>query len=80
MNNEQYTKQLKDFNSYLEKCFTVLMEYGNKDDIDSFYNSDFTIEFRGKKVTLANGADVFQAIEEIINGEIDENEEANEND
>lgn len=80
MNNEQYLTQLKNFNAYLEKCFTVLMEYGNEDDTNSFYNSDFIIEFRGKKVTLANGADVFQAIEGIINNEIDENEEVKDND
>ena len=45
-------------------------EFNNED----FYNSDFEIKFRGMSEKLANGADVFQAIEEIIQREIDENE------
>lgn len=73
MNN--YIKQLKSFQNYLHACFDVLMEHGDKNDVDSFYNSEFTIEFRGRKVTVANGADVFQGIEEIISKEIDDNEE-----
>lgn len=70
-----YIKQLKGFQHYLNACFEVLMEHGDANDIDSFYNSEFTIEFRGKKVTIANGADVFQGIEEILSKEIDDNEE-----
>jgi uncharacterized membrane-anchored protein len=70
-----YVKQLKEFKNYMNACFDVLMEYGNNGDIDSFYQSEFEITFRGKKVTLANGAEVFQAIEEIIQTEIDDCEE-----
>lgn len=70
-----YVKQLKEFKSYMDACVTVLMDHGDSDTIDSFYNEDFEITFRGKKVTLYNGAAVFQAIEEIIATEIDESEE-----
>ncbi len=71
-----YVKQLKDFQSHMNACFDVLMNTGaTNETIDIFYNSDFEITFRGKKVTLYNGADVFQALEEIIQTEIDENEE-----
>jgi uncharacterized membrane-anchored protein len=70
-----YVKQLKEFKNYMNACFDVLMEHGNNGDIDSFYQSEFEITFRGKKVTLANGAEVFQAIEEIIQTEIDDCEE-----
>lgn len=70
-----YVKQLKDFQSYMGACFDVLMDNGDADTVDIFYQSEFEITFRGKKVTLANGAEVFQAIEEIIQNEID-NEEA----
>lgn len=73
MNN--YIKQLKEFKSYMEACFTVLMEYGNGDNVSEFYGSDFEITFRGKTVTLANGAEVFQGIEELIQAEIDNEEE-----
>ena len=73
MNN--YVKQLKDFKNYMDACFLVLMEHGDSDDNHAFYNSDFEITFRGKKVTLYNGAAVYQAIEEIIQTEIDESEE-----
>ena len=70
-----YVKQLKDFQSYLNACFEVLMEHGDKNDVEAFYNSDFEITFRGKKVTLYNGATVFQAIEEIVATEIEESGE-----
>jgi len=73
MNN--YVKQLKEFKNYMNACFTVLMDYGSDDNMSDFYGSDFEITFRGKKVTLGNGATVFQAIEEIIQTEIDEMEE-----
>ena len=72
---DNYVKQLKEFQSYLNACFEVLMENGDKNDVEAFYNSDFEITFRGKKVTLYNGATVFQAIEEIIATEIEESEE-----
>jgi hypothetical protein len=75
MNN--YVKQLKEFQTYLTVCFDVMMGDDCTDDtVDIFYNSDFEITFRGKKVTLANGASVFQMIEELIATEIEENEEA----
>ena len=70
-----YIKQLKDFKNYMEACFTVLMEHGTGDNVSEFYSSDFEITFRGKKVTLGNGAEVFQAIEEIIQTEINNEEE-----
>lgn len=70
----EYTKQLKEFQKYMSACFDVLMLHGSDDDNESFYNSDFEIKFRGVSVKLANGADVFQAIKEIIQREIDENE------
>jgi len=69
-----YTEQLERFKKYMETCFDVLMVYGDDAENESFYNSDFKITFRGVTVTLENGADVFQAIEEIIQREIDENE------
>lgn len=72
---DNYVKQLKDFKNYMNACFEVLMEYGSNDNMSDFYGSDFEITFRGKKVTLGNGAEVFQAIEEIIQTEIDECEE-----
>lgn len=70
-----YTEQLKEFKNYMNACFDVLMDTGaDNESIDLFYKSDFEITFRGKKVIIGNGADVFQAIEEIIQNEIDENE------
>ena len=74
MNN--YVKQLKEFQSYMNACFEVLMCNGETpESVDMFYRSEFTITFRGKTVTLANGAEVFQGIEEIIQNEIDDCEE-----
>ena len=73
MNN--YTKQLKEFKEYMNACFTVLMEHGDEFDVEEFYNTEFTITFRRKTVKIANGASVFQAIEEIVQTEIDEMEE-----
>lgn len=73
MNN--YLKQLKEFQTYMNACFEVLMDNGDSDTVDIFYRSEFEITFRGKKVTLANGAEVFQGIEELIQFEIDNEEE-----
>ena len=74
MNN--YVKQLKEFKNYMDACFEVLMcNDETPESVDMFYRSDFTVTFRGKTVTLANGADVFQSIEEIIQTEIDNEEE-----
>lgn len=69
-----YLKQLKEFRKHMESCFDVLMDSGTSEENDIFYNTPFTIMFHGKAVTLANGAEVFQAIEEIIQTEIDEEE------
>ena len=73
---DNYVKQLKDFQSYLNACFEVLMDHGDKETTDIFYHSEFEITFRGKKVTLYNSATVFQAIEEIVATEIEESEES----
>lgn len=69
-----YTEQLKDFKNHMDACFNVLMHHGSEEENEIFYNSDFKITFHGVTVTLVNGADVFQTIEEIIQREIDENE------
>lgn len=73
MNN--YVKQLKEFQSYMNACFEVLMDHGDHTTVDIFYNSPFEITFRGKTVTLENGAEVFQGIEGLIQTEIDDYEE-----
>lgn len=71
-----YLAQLRAFQNHLNACFDVLMNTGATDEtVDIFYNSDFEITFRGKRVRLSNGAEVFQAIEEIVQTEIDEMEE-----
>ena len=73
MNN--YVKELKEFKAYMNACFTVLMEYGDEFSTNEFYNEEFKIVFRGKMEKRANGAEVFQAIEEIIDHEIYDCEE-----
>ena len=67
---KEYADQLKAFKKYMDINFTVLMENGNSNSVDIFYNSDFEIKWRGKTVTLSNGADVFQGIEELIDQEL----------
>lgn len=73
--NEKYVEQLKDFKKYMDACFDVLMWHGDDKTVDMFYNSEFEITFRGKKVTLYNSADVYSAVECMIKNEIDEMEE-----
>lgn len=72
---KEYANQLKSFKKYMDINFNVLMENGNSTSVDLFYNSDFEIKWRGKTVTLSNGADVFQGIEEILDQELYEIEE-----
>lgn len=68
-----YLEQLKAFRKHMSECFENMMgDDCTNESVDSFYNSEFKIAWRGKTVTLANGADVFQGIEEIIENEIEE--------
>lgn len=68
-----YLDQLKAFKKHMSECFDSMMGDDCTDEsVDSFYTSDFKIAWRGKTVTLTNGADVFQGIEEVLQIEIDE--------
>lgn len=76
MKMRDYLAELKAFQRHLNIAFEVLMCDGCTDEsVTLFYNSDFTISWRGKSVALANGAEVFQGIEEIVQNEIEEYEE-----
>lgn len=67
---KHYEKQLREFKKHMDTCFDVLMNSDLDDGThEIFYNSEFTITWRGKTVTLYNGAEVFQGIEEIIDTE-----------
>ncbi len=69
----EYEKQLQAFQDHMSNSFDVLMGEGcTNESCDIFYKSNFEISFRGKTVTLYNGADVFQAIEEIIQCELED--------
>lgn len=71
-----YVEQLKAFKNHMSNCYDVLMWYDcTPESCNLFYNSDFVVTFRGKSVRLANGADVFNGIEELIQFEISEYEE-----
>lgn len=71
----EYLDQLRAFKSHMMNTFDVLMgDNGTDETCTNFYNSQFEITWRGKTVTLENGAEVFQGIESIIDTEIDENE------
>ena len=69
---EAYVEQLKAFQRHMTVTFEVLMDSEDPNSIDLFYNSDFEIKWRGKTVTLSNGAEVFQGIEEIIAQELND--------
>lgn len=70
-----YLEQLKTFRRRMEDTFEALTGDDSTDDmVEEFYRSEFSVSWRGKTVTLANGAEVFQAIETILDEEI-ENEE-----
>lgn len=72
-----YLDQLKAFKKHMGECFDTMMgDDCTNESVDAFYTSEFKIAWRGKTITLANGAEVFQGIEEIIQTEIDEYEEA----
>lgn len=74
--HREYVSQLKAFSAFMGNTFEQYMgDDCTNETVDIFYNSAFKIEWRGKAVTLANGAEVFQGIEEIIQTEIDNEEE-----
>lgn len=67
-----YLEQIKAFREHMSECFNTMMGDDCTDDsVDSFYNSEFKIAWRGKTVTLDNGAEVFQRIEDILEFEIE---------
>ena len=71
-----YLEQLRAFKKHLGDAFEELMgDDCTSDSVDDFYTSEFKINWRGKTVVIANGAEAFQAIEEIIQTEIDNEEE-----
>ena len=73
LKQEIYVEQMKAFMKHMSDTFEELMgDDCTVDSVDSFYNSEFKINWRGKTITLANGAEVFQGIEEIINSEIED--------
>ena len=72
LKHEIYVEQLKAFKKHLGDTFENLMgDDCTNDSVNNFYTSEFKILWRGKIVTLANGAEVFQAIEEIVQTEIE---------
>lgn len=75
MTNSKYVWQLKIFKEHMLDAFDAFMGTDSDDEMNDFYDSEFTITFRGKTVILGNSAEVFQAIETLINNEIDEWEE-----
>lgn len=71
-----YAKQLRAFRDHMNRSFDVLMDCElNDGSWDVFYRSDFTLTWRGKTVTLGNGAEVWQSLEEIIDTELEYYEE-----
>ena len=74
--HQKYVSQLKAFSAFMGNTFERYMgDDCTNETVDIFYNSAFKIEWRGRTVTLCNGAEVFQGIEEIIQTEIDNEEE-----
>jgi glutamine synthetase adenylyltransferase len=71
-----YVGQLKAFKKHMLDSFDELMNENCTDEsCTEFYNSDFTITFRDKTVTIHNSAESFQTIEEVLDAEIDNYEE-----
>lgn len=75
-NMKRYVSQLKAFKEHLSSALDMCLgDDCTNESVDAFYNSNFEITFRGKTITIANGAEVFQAIEEIVDTEISDCEE-----
>lgn len=73
LKNRIYVEQLKTFKNHMSACFDAFMgDTCTNETVDMFYRSEFEIKWRGKTVTLANGAEVFQGIEEIVQSEIED--------
>lgn len=73
---QKHLEQLHNFKNHLNNTFNDLMgDDATPESVNEFYNSDFIITFRGQRVTLRNGADIFQGIEELIEVELENCEE-----
>lgn len=70
-----YVDQLKAFKNHLNNEVDAIYKDPSDKKLFDFYNSYFEITFRGKTVKLGNGAEIFDAIEDLINYEISEWEE-----
>lgn len=66
-------EELEEFKEYMNNCYDVLMGDGATDEsVNVFYTSDFTITFRGKSISISNGADIYTAIGDIVDFELEE--------
>lgn len=71
-----YLEQLEAFkNHMLEEFYNATGDNCSPDEVSEFFNSTFKISFRGKQIDIPVCAEVFGAIEEIINFEIEEMKE-----
>ena len=68
--NELYALRIKDFRQFLDD---VLPDNDSSDeDWDKFYDSDWSISFGGKTVTIHNGAVVYNSMCDALDECIDE--------
>lgn len=61
----------RDFIEYLDSELSVL-DTGDEESIERFYNKDITIGFGHRTVTIYNNADTFQYVQDLLKDFVDD--------
>lgn len=69
---EKRIEELQAFLQHMWGSFNEATENPTEKSIADFFSLDFTITFNGKSVNVANYADTFQIVEDLIQTEIDD--------
>lgn len=72
---EKHIADLKAFQKHMIDTFNAACEDSAPTALADFFSLDFTISFNGKTVNVANYADTFQIIEDLLQTEISDLEE-----
>ena len=67
LKREAYCRELKDFKRHLDNLMPA--DDASEQKLDDFYSLEWRIEIAGEQIRLANSADIYQAVYDIIKEE-----------
>ena len=67
--NNKRLQELKDFKEWLDKLVNDALA---EDDVDKFYDEDFTLSFKGREVKLFFDADTYNNVSDLLKAAIED--------